>query len=78
MTLDNLIGRMAEQTLGGKTEDAKNVVGATATSAGCVKQTANIAALGDSAELSDVVTALNSLLSGMKTAGIMVKDSTGS
>ena len=84
MTLDQMIGKMAEKTLGANTQSAKAVLdaylgsgvpAATAEKAGVVKQAANVAALSGSAELSDVVTAVNAILSAMKTAGSMVKDS---
>ena len=49
---------------------------ATASKAGLVKKAANVAAItAEEPAVSDCVTAINSLLSALKTAGIMVADS---
>ena len=70
---DKLVDRMAEKTIGANVVNAKDALDAYIGGHTASKME-NIAALGDSAELADVVAKVNAILAGMKTAGIMEKD----
>ncbi len=62
------------ETLGGVKVGAGLTITDGVLSADGITKAANQAALENNAELSDVVTAINTLLSALKTAGIMTAD----